>query len=94
MFEDMNKKKNIYLNSNTLTFAGSLTTRNSNNGSKIKYTMKSKAGNEGKVDTINNNKSFKKQLFNKKDTMVLPKKMIQFVNNQKENNNKIVKKNV
>ena len=93
MFEDMNKKKNIYLNSNTLTFAGSLTTRNSNNGSKIKYTMKSKAGNEGKVDTINNNK-FKKQLFNKKDTMVLPKKMIQFVNNQKENNNKIVKKNV
>ena len=99
MFEDMNKKKISYLNTNTLTFSGYLTTRNSNNVSKIKNKMKSKGGNGGKSNNNNNNYSnnkFKNELFNKKDVIIIPKNIIPILKNPKQNNNlninKVLKK--
>ena len=91
ILEDINKKKNTYLNSNTLTFTGYLTSRNSNNASKIKYKMKNKAGNGGKAENISYNK-FKKELFNKKEVIIIPKKIIPVLKNKNEINNKILKK--
>ena len=98
MFEDMNKKKISCLNTNTLTYSGYLTTRNSNNVSKIKNKIKSKGGNGGKSNNNNNysNNKFKKELFNKKDVIIIPKNIIPILKNPKQNNNintnKVLKK--
>ena len=82
IFEELTKKKIFDLNNNTLTFSGYLTTRNSNNVSKIKNKVKNKIGNSGKS---NNNNKFKKELFNKKCGIILSKNKIPIFKNTIQN---------
>ena len=83
IFEELTKKKIFDLNNNTLTFSGYLTTRNSNNVSKIKNKVKNKIGNSGKSN--NNNNKFKKELFNKKCGIILSKNKIPIFKNTIQN---------
>ena len=83
IFEDLSKKKIFDFNNNTLTFSGYLTTRNSNNVSKTKNKVKNKVENGNKQN--NNNNKYKKELFNKKNGVILSKNKIQILRNSKQN---------
>ena len=66
IFENMNKtKREANINNNTITFSGFLTSRSSNNTSKIKNIMKNNAENLEKQKNINSTNKFKKEINNK-----------------------------
>ena len=65
IFENMNKTKREANINNTITLSGFLTSRSSNNTSKIKNIMKNNVENLGKPKNINNTNKFKKEINNK-----------------------------
>ena len=74
------KKKNSILNTNTLTFSRCLTSRNSQNSSKIKNKIKKDNKNIiGKMKTNICSYKVKKELFNKKEKVIYSKNKIPIV---------------
>ena len=65
IFENMNKKKKESNINNTLTYSGYLTSRSSNNNSKIKNKTKNNLENSSKPKKINMNNKYKKEVINK-----------------------------
>ena len=65
VFENINKSKRETNINNTITLSGFLTSRSSNNTSKIKNIMKNNAENLGKPKNINSTNKFKKEINNK-----------------------------
>ena len=85
IFEELNRKKiNINNNNNTITFSGYLTSRSSNNNSNIKNKIKNIPENGGKVKIINSNNKYKKDLYIKKDGIIIKNKILS-LKNQKGN---------
>ena len=65
IFDNINKSKRETNINNTITLSGFLTSRSSNNTSKIKNIMKNNAENLGKPKNINSTNKFKKEINNK-----------------------------
>ena len=85
IYEEINKKKNSVLNTNTLTFSRYLTTRNSLNSSKIKNKIKNDNINRiGNMKTNITSYKVKKDLFNKKEKVIYSKNKIPVIKSPKE----------
>ena len=87
IFETMNKKKRETNINNTLTFSGYLTSRSSNNTSKVKNKTKNKEESLGKPKNINMTNKFK-NLINNKNHGILNKNKIPSYQKKKGNSNK------
>ena len=83
IYDEITKKKNsVLVTSNTLTFSGYLTSRNSQNSSKIKYSGKNEPNNfigKGKIRGFKD----KKNLFSKIEKVIHSKNKIPTVKSQK-----------
>ena len=85
IYEEIYKKKNSVLNTNTLTFSRYLTTRNSLNSSKINNKIKKdKINRIGNMKTNISSYKVKKDLFNKKEKVIYSKNKIPVVKSPKE----------
>ena len=100
IFEDISKKKHSVLNTNnTMTFSGYLTSRNSQNNSKINIKNKkdNKTTSNNKIGNMKSNISsykVKKELFSKKEKFIYNKNKIPIVKSPKGNNMQVTKKKV